>query len=120
MLSFYNNGLKIGAQCQIRTGTLIASDSKSEVSTNSTNWANFCILHYNLILSRVLCKIFVKSVFFKDRRSKKNPLLQKDNNGFKIGLVPDARFELARQNLASDFKSEVSADSTNRSNAYII
>ena len=29
-------------------------------------------------------------------------------------MVPDARFELACQNLALDFKSEVSADSTNR------
>lgn len=37
-----------------------------------------------------------------------------------LKLVPDARFELARQNLASDFKSEVSADSTNRANVYII
>ena len=37
-----------------------------------------------------------------------------------LKLVPDARFELARQNLASDFKSEVSADSTNRANFYII
>lgn len=37
-----------------------------------------------------------------------------------LKLVPDARFELARQNLASDFKSEVSADSTNRANSCII
>ena len=37
-----------------------------------------------------------------------------------LKLVPDARFELARRNLASDFKSEVSTDSTNRANAYII
>lgn len=37
-----------------------------------------------------------------------------------LKLVPDARFELARQKLASDFKSEVSADSTNRANSCII
>lgn len=37
-----------------------------------------------------------------------------------IKLVPDARFELARQNMASDFKSEVSTDSTNRANFFII
>ena len=87
--------LNFGAQCQIRTGTLIASDSKSDVSANSTNWANFCILHYNLILSRVLCKIFVKSVFFskiKDRR--KIHCYRKITMDLK--LVPDARFELAR------------------------
>lgn len=35
-------------------------------------------------------------------------------------LVPDARFELARQNMASDFKSEVSTYSTNRANFFII